>query len=109
MTELVNLPQQEKFGLDKRDTLPKFCQTCDVKFACQGECPKHRFMNTPDGEAGLNYLCPAYKRFFHHIDPYMKQMAELVKAGRPAMNIMARLAREERALLKPDGSRLRKK
>ncbi len=44
-------------------------------FACGGECPKHRFLKTHDGEEGLNYLCTAYQRFFHHTDPYMKTMA----------------------------------
>jgi uncharacterized protein len=39
-----------------------------VLFACWGECPKNRFVKTPDGEPGLNYFCPAFKRFFTHID-----------------------------------------
>jgi uncharacterized protein len=64
MIELVASPQQIKFGLDKRDTLPRFCRECDVRFACHGECPKNRFILTPDGEPGLNYLCAGFKAFF---------------------------------------------
>jgi uncharacterized protein len=56
-----------------------------VRFACNGECPKHRFTQTASGEYGLNYLCAGYKHFFHHIDPYMRFMAEeLKKNGAPA-------------------------
>ena len=50
MIELVASPQQIKFGQDKRDTLPRYCLECDVRFACHGECPKNRFIETPDGE-----------------------------------------------------------
>jgi uncharacterized protein len=96
MEELVASPQQRKFGTDKRDTLPKYCRECDVRFACNGECPKHRFIETPDGEPGLNYLCAGYKRFFRHIDPYMRTMAELVESGRPADHIMRMIADSER-------------
>src|SRR5512140_767742 len=71
LASLVNSPQQRKFGLDKRDTLPRYCRECEVRFACNGECPKHRFIRTPSGEEGLNYLCQGYKLFFKHIDPYM--------------------------------------
>lgn len=100
MRGLIASPVQRKFGTDKRDNLPKYCRECDVHFACQGECPKHRFIQTPDGEAGLNYLCAGYKRFFHHIDPYMKKMTELLKAGRPAAGIMTQIARSDRAVWK---------
>jgi len=96
MHALVLSEPQQKFGSDKLDTLPKYCLKCEVRFACNGECPKHRFISTPDGEPGLNYLCAAYKRFFKHVDPYMKQMAELIKAKKPAALIMAQLARKER-------------
>lgn len=99
--DMVASPVQQKFGTDKRDTLPRFCRECDVRFACNGECPKHRFIQTPDGEPGLNYLCAGYKRFFHHIDPYMKKMGELLKAGRPAAAIMSQIARNERAARGP--------
>jgi uncharacterized protein len=75
---MVNSPQQIKFGNDKSDSLPKFCRNCEVRFACNGECPKHRFIQSPQGESGLNYLCAAYKKFFNHIDPHMKIMAQLL-------------------------------
>ena len=89
--EMAHSPQQIKFGNDKSDSLPDFCRRCEVRFACNGECPKHRFTKTPDGEDGLNYLCPAYKKFFNHIDPYMKTMAELLHQRRPAAEIMGML------------------
>jgi uncharacterized protein len=63
-----------------------------VRFACHGECPKHRFIRTPDGEEGLNYLCAAYKKFFTHIDTPMRTMGELLRRGRPAAEIMNLLA-----------------
>jgi uncharacterized protein len=88
LQEMVSSAQQKKFGSDKRDLLPKMCRECDVKFACNGECPKHRFATTPDGEPGLNYLCAGYKYFFHHIDPFMRFMAEELRAGRAPANIM---------------------
>lgn len=85
---MVDSPQQRKFGADKRDALPRFCRECDVRFACNGECPKHRFARTPDGEEGLNYLCAGYKKFFRHIDPYMTAMGRLLQEGRPASDVM---------------------
>jgi uncharacterized protein len=85
---MVGSAGQTKFGNDKLDTLPRYCRECEVRFACNGECPKHRFTRTPDGEDGLNYLCPAYKRFFNHIDPYMQMMARLLNAQKPAAAIM---------------------
>ena len=85
MSGLVNSPQQARFGSAKATSLPSDCQKCDVRFACNGECPKHRFNTTASGEYGLNYLCAGYKHFFHHIDPYMRFMAnELRQDGSPA-------------------------
>ena len=89
MEALVSSPQQVGFGNAKRDTLPRYCRECEVRFACNGECPKHRFIRTPDGEAGLNYLCAGYKRFFNHIDPYMRFMAEELAARRAPANVMS--------------------
>lgn len=89
IAEMVASPQQQQFGKDKLESLPKYCLDCDVRFICNGDCPKHRFTTTPDGEEGLSYLCAGYKAFFHHIDPYMKIMAKELRAGRPATSIMA--------------------
>ena len=85
---MVNSDQQRSFGQAKSETLPKYCRECDVRFACHGECPKHRLLTTPDGEEGLNYLCAGYKKYFHHVDPYMKKMAELMQARKAPGNIM---------------------
>jgi uncharacterized protein len=66
-----------------------------VRFACHGECPKNRFLRTPDGEPGLNYLCGGYKAFFQHIDRPMRLMADLLRRGRYADEIMPILAAQE--------------
>lgn len=96
LAELVDSPAQQQFGLDKSQTLPQYCRSCEVRFACNGECPKHRFLNTPDGESGLNYLCAAYKQFFKHIDPTMKQMTALLQAGQPPARIMEMIRQGQR-------------
>jgi uncharacterized protein len=93
LIELVASPQQLKFGQDKRDTLPRYCRECDVRFACHGECPKNRFIDTPDGEPGLNYLCAGFKLFFQHVDFQMKLMAGLIRRGREAQEVMGILDR----------------
>jgi uncharacterized protein len=93
MIELVASPQQLKFGQDKRDSLPRYCRECDVRFACHGECPKNRFLLTPDGEPGLNYLCAGFKEFFHHVSFPMKLMAGLMRRGREAKEVMEILDR----------------
>ncbi|MCB0257666.1 MAG: SPASM domain-containing protein, partial [Anaerolineae bacterium] len=97
MIELVASPQQVRFGQDKMDTLPGYCRTCDVRFACHGGCPKDRFISTPDGEPGLNYLCAGYKLFFHHVDGPMRTMADLLRQGRYADEIMAMQAQQDAA------------
>ncbi|HEU5458222.1 MAG TPA: SPASM domain-containing protein, partial [Terracidiphilus sp.] len=96
LEEMVTSARQKSFGQDKLDSLPRMCRECDVRFACNGECPKHRFLTTPDGEPGLNYLCAGYKHFFHHIDPYMRFMEGELKAQRAPANVMAAIASGER-------------
>lgn len=85
---LVSSERQKRFGRDKSDMLPKYCTECPVLFACYGECPRNRFIQTPVGEDGLNYLCAGYKAFFTHIDEPMKVMAALLHQGRYADEIM---------------------
>jgi uncharacterized protein len=102
MGKLMASEKQQKFGEDKRDLLPDFCLQCDVLFACRGECPKNRFKKThpdedhPDGQSGLNYLCSGFKHFFHHIDEPMKIMADLLRRGKPAADVMVILAEKEK-------------
>ena len=96
MIELVASDKQRKFGQDKRDTLPKYCRECEVLHICNGECPKNRFIETPDGKPGLNYLCEGYKAFFKHADRPMKIMAGLIRRGRLAEEVMKVMATEEK-------------
>ena len=105
IADMVDAPFQRKFGTDKRDTLPEYCRNCDVKFVCNGGCPKNRIIKTPDGEDGLNYLCAGYKHFFTHIDEPMKLMASALQAGKPANSIIP-MMREQRQT-KSKGNNLR--
>lgn len=89
LVDLANNQAQRAFGAAKAETLPQFCRACEVRFACHGECPKHRFLRTADGEPGLNYLCEGYQRFFRHIDPYMQFMAHELRQDRAPANVMA--------------------
>jgi uncharacterized protein len=75
LLDLLESPKQRAFGRTKLETLPRYCRGCEVKDMCHGECPKNRFIRTPDGETGLNYLCAGYKRFFTHCRPFIKAVA----------------------------------
>jgi uncharacterized protein len=88
ITEMMYSPAQMKFGSDKYDRLPALCKECEFLFACNGECPKNRFLYTAGGEAGLNYLCKGYKKFFHHVAPYMDYMKKELSERRPPANVM---------------------
>ncbi|MFN8128311.1 MAG: anaerobic sulfatase maturase [Candidatus Nanopelagicales bacterium] len=81
LLDLVDSPRQRAFGVAKLTTLPAYCRKCTVRFACNGGCPKDRFTAAPDGEPGLNYLCPGYQDFFGHIDEPMRAMAAFVRSG----------------------------
>ncbi len=98
MIDLIASPRQRRFGQDKLDTLPRYCHECDVRFACHGGCPKDRFIATPDGEPGLNYLCAGYKLFFHHVDPAMRFMAEALRRDCAPAEVMRWQAARDREL-----------
>jgi uncharacterized protein len=68
LAEIAFSAQQEVFGRMKEGALPGQCRSCNYQFTCFGECPKNRFIKTAAGEAGLNYLCSGWKKFFTHID-----------------------------------------
>lgn len=103
LQQMISSTRLNLFGQAKKSTLPKYCQNCEVRFACHGACPKHRFLKTPGGEAGLNYLCSDYKDFFTHVKPYMDFMGNELKAQRPPANIMhqIRLSENQRILVAP--------
>ena len=92
--DLVRSEKQHAFGEAKRETLPRYCRECEFVFACNGECPKNRILLTPDGEPGLNWLCDGLKHFFAHTDRRMKMMADLLREGREAGEVMTLLAEE---------------
>jgi len=98
LAALVTSEKQRRFGQSKFETLPEYCRRCPVLFACYGECPRNRFIKTPEGEDGLNYLCAGYKAFFTHIDGPMKVMASLIKQGRYADEIMQMALPADRVL-----------
>ena len=77
---------------------PRYCRECDVRFACHGGCPKDRFIETPDGEPGLNYLCAGYKAFFHHVDRPMRMMSDLLRRGRAPSELVGWYAAEDARL-----------
>jgi uncharacterized protein len=95
MIDMVSSEQQFQFGQAKRNTLPQHCLNCEVRFVCNGGCPKNRFIETPEGQPGLNYLCEGYRAFFNHIDHPMQMMANELARQRPPANVMMQLAREK--------------
>ena len=79
LTRFLDSKRQKAFGRAKSIDLPVYCVDCDVRSMCNGECPKNRFVLTPDGEKGLNYLCSGYKYFFNHCRPFVEAIAEAWK------------------------------
>jgi uncharacterized protein len=93
LLDMVTSDKQRAFGQAKQDTLPEYCRRCEVRFVCNGGCPKDRVLHTPEGEPGLNSLCEGYKAFFTHVNPYMRFMVNELRHRRPPANIMAFLRR----------------
>ncbi len=104
LAKLLASPAHAQFGNDKRDSLPRFCRECDVLDMCNGGCPKDRFIQTPDGEEGLNYLCAGFKRFFTHARPVFEKLVPRWKAGASAEQLM-NAARDEGRGVEDEGSK----
>ncbi len=88
LQSMMALPRQAIFGQEKKAGLTAHCRACEFRFACHGDCPKHRFAISPDGEPGISYLCKGYKLFFAHAKPYMDFMFNELNARRPPANVM---------------------
>jgi uncharacterized protein len=81
VSDFLDSPEQIAFGKAKSSTLPEYCRNCEVLSMCNGECPKNRFIKTPAGEPGLNYLCAGYKLFFKHCVPFVEAVRKAAEAG----------------------------
>ena len=89
LADLMQSPSQVRFGIDKRNSLPRKCLRCEVLQLCHGGCPKHRFNTTDNGQTGLNALCEGYKMFFTRSAGAMKKMRDLLSEGKaPALIMM---------------------
>ncbi len=77
LLELLETPELIAFGRNKSNALPRYCRTCEVLDMCHGECPRNRFIRTPEGEEGLNYLCAGYRLFFNHCRAFVRELAGL--------------------------------
>jgi uncharacterized protein len=99
MIQLVASEKQRRFGQDKKDSLARYCRQCEFLHICNGECPKNRFLETPDGDR-LNYLCAGYKAFFKNTEGPMRIMADPLRRNRLASEVMAILARAEADLMR---------
>jgi uncharacterized protein len=75
LVELLESSAQKAFGKAKSETLPRYCLACDELEMCHGGCPKDRILEAPDGEKGLNFLCPGYKRFFAYCRPFLEELS----------------------------------
>ena len=89
LAELLESNGLRSFGLAKKRQLPLYCQKCEVLSMCNGGCPKDRFIQTPDGKEGLNYLCAGLRSFFTHIQPYLPR---LVSPARGKAGVLSRQA-----------------
>ena len=87
LVEIYNAPKRFRFGVAKREGLPRECAKCRFYFACRGECPKHRFERYPSGEA-KNSLCAGLKDYFRHTQPYFEKMRDLLLLGKAPAGVM---------------------
>jgi len=97
LAELLESPALLEFGRNKSEGLPRYCRQCDVLAMCNGGCPKDRLARTPDGEEGLNYLCPGLKEFYTHSRPYLQKLAWHKLSGAPLADYMRSLTSDAAA------------
>ena len=83
LVDLVDSQKQHEFGNRKFTLLPQTCMDCEVRFLCNGGCPKNR------DKSGKNILCEGYRSFFKHIAPSMAKMTKLMLQGHSPAEIMS--------------------
>ena len=88
LAEMMYSRQQSEFAKMKTQMLTRQCRECQYLFACNGECPKNRFVCDSYGNYGHNYLCKGYRQFFEHVAPYMDFMKNELDNRRSPSNVM---------------------
>jgi uncharacterized protein len=94
LSEMVDSPEQQRFGREKRDLLPAPCRVCAWLAVCNGGCPKDRLMAAPDGGPPLNYLCSGLSRFYAYAGPPLQKVVQLMKEGRSFESIRAEMRQD---------------
>ena len=83
--DLAFSQRQAEFGLAKHDGLPGRCRRCPQLQLCWGECPKNRLLRSPEGEAGLNYLCEGLQAFYARVRRDIPEIRHRLGARTPAL------------------------
>lgn len=63
--------------------VPEKCRKCRYYLICRGGCRRDR--EAADGSIGLNYLCPAYEKFFEYALPKLEEVAAFVARQNASM------------------------
>lgn len=87
--EMNSGKKNHRFGSDKHRLMAQECYSCQWQFACNGGCPKHRFLPSASGSLNHNYLCAGYKIFFSHTAPLMSAMKKLYQNNTSPAEIRA--------------------
>jgi len=80
--DMVMSQRQRAFGEEKWRGLPSCCRRCEFLSRCYGECPRHRFLRSADGEPGLSCLCcEGHRALFADSEPHFETMWQLLRLG----------------------------
>ncbi len=82
LVDIVDNPNQLKFGQAKTDALCENCKECPFLEFCHGDCLALRINKTKQERHLLSYLCAGNKIFFQHSGPKMMQIARSMKRMR---------------------------
>lgn len=88
LKEIFKSSKRFEFGMKKKSSLPQECLICSYFPLCAGECPKHRFEHTSQGNGMKNSLCDGFRQYFEHTGPYMEYMRDLLNMGKSPAHVM---------------------
>lgn len=100
LSEIVDGPKQNAFGMKKQAELTSKCQKCQWLKYCNSGCPKDRIVKQSDDEKMINYLCEGYMRFISYVKPVLELITSLQKKGKSPQFIMNILQDEVRRIWK---------